>query len=255
MKVIVNADDMGMSDKVNRSIIKMHKMGVVTSTTLMANAPRFNEAIELLSTHTDLGVGVHLCLDGPYHSNINYRTLIDPDKGSFYEKEEVIKKIRSSYFDKEEIFSEFCLQVEKVRDQGIRVSHLDSHHHLHLYYPILSQVIRVARKYDIPFIRSQRLYTCIPKGRANKLYRYLHYLYLNTQLKSVKWYYDPELEKCADHESNLHRLEKMFQSGRGILEIMLHPAGDDDPETSFFSSKRIVDLFSRQTLLNYHKLK
>ncbi len=254
MKVIVNADDMGMSDEVNQSIIKLHQKGVVSSTSLMANGPRFNEALELLSQEPELGVGVHLCLDGNYNSARDYVSLLDPANNTFYNKEEAISRIRRSAFDKDEIYREFSLQIEKILDHGIRVSQLDTHHHLHLYFPVLSQVIRVAKKYKISYIRSQRLSSCLSKGYLNNLYRYMHHLYLNMQLNSVQGYYDPEIENCSGNETNFTRLEKMLASGRGIMEIMLHPVGEDDPETSFFSSQEVQQLLSRHTILNYSQL-
>ena len=69
MKVIINADDLGMSDKVNESVIKMHLKGLVSSTTMIANGPDFEEATNLVKEHPDLGVGAHLCLDGNFHSS------------------------------------------------------------------------------------------------------------------------------------------------------------------------------------------
>jgi predicted glycoside hydrolase/deacetylase ChbG (UPF0249 family) len=255
MSVIVNADDMGVSDDVNRSIILLHRKGIVSSTSLMANGQSFKGAVDLLSLHPELGTGVHLCLDGPFQSSIDYKSIIDRERGSFYDKEEVVRRIRKSSFDRDEIYSEFCLQVEKVMDHGIEVSHLDTHHNLHLYFPVLSQVIRVARKYGISYVRSQRLDTCIPKNLINKLYRNIHQVYLKMRLNTVQGYYDPAMQDCIDFEHNLARLEQLLNSSRGIIEIMLHPVGENDPETSFFSSPEVVRLFSSYNILNYHQLR
>lgn len=255
MRVIVNADDMGLSDDVNRSILLLHQKGIVSSTSLMANSQSFKGAVDLLALHPELGVGVHLCLDGPFHSSVDYKSIIDREKGFFYEKEEVVRRIRKSSFDKDEIYREFSIQVEKVMDHGIKVSHLDTHHNLHLYFPVLSQVIRVARKFGILYVRSQKLDTCIPKSFINKLYRSIHQIYLNMQLNTVHGYYDPAMQSCMDVEYNLARLEHMLNSSRGIMEIMLHPMGENDPETRFFSSPEVARLFSRHTILNYHHLR
>jgi len=233
----------------------MHNKGVVSSTTLMANGPEFMDAASRLSDNPELGVGVHLCLDGPYNSNSNYKTLIDPETGFFYNNKELIKRIKGSALDKDEIFREFCSQVEKLRNHGIDVSHLDTHHNLHLYFPILSQVIRVARKYNIPYIRSQRLNSCTPKSSINKMYRQIHQLYLNVHSKSVQGYYDPDMEECPDIEHNLSRLEHMLHTGRGIMEIMVHPQGEEDAETRFFSSSRVEKLLSAHNIINYSSLK
>lgn len=254
MRIIINADDMGRSEDVNQAVIGLHQKGVVSSTTLMANASHFTEAVDLLKRHPELGCGVHLCLDGPYNSASDYQTLIDSETMSFYGNKEVVKKIRSSSFDKDEVFREFGLQIEKVQDQGIKISHLDTHHNLHLYFPILKQVIRVARKYGLSYIRSQRLDTCIPKGTVNKMYRNIHQLYLNKSLKSVSSYYDPAMQDCIDFESNLTRLKRSLDSTKSVIEIMVHPVGGKDPETSFFSSPEVQELLSEHQIINYNHL-
>lgn len=255
MKVIINADDLGKSGKVNQSVIEMHRRGVVSSTTLMANGPDFREAADLVAQHPELGVGVHLCLDGNYHSASDYETLFDPVTKTFFDKHEVIKRIRTSSFDKEEIFREFSLQVEKVLDQGIKVSHLDTHHNLHLHFPILNQVIRVARKYGIAFIRSQRIDTSEPKSFLNQAYRFAHHVYLNMRLRSAGVYYDPAIDHNTDFHHNLNRLHRALNSKREIIEIMLHPNGNSDPETRFFSSPEVQALLSRHVIVNYHHLR
>lgn len=254
MKIIINADDFGHSGEVNRSVIEMHRKGIVSSTTLMANGPDFMEAAGLLSMNPELGVGVHLCLDGNYHSASDYKTLFNPLTSTFFDQQEVIKRIRQSAFDKEEIFREFKLQVEKVLDHGIKVSHLDTHHHLHLYFPILNQLIRVAQKYDIAFIRTQRIDSPVPKSYFNKAYRLIHHIYLNMRLRSVQMYYDPEIDHNSDFDHNLSRLNRALKSKKEVIEIMLHPSDDNDPETRFFSSPEVQNLLSMHSIVNYHHL-
>ena len=58
--VIVNADDFGLINGVNEGIIKAHRDGILTSATLMANMPGFNQAVELTTQNPNLGVGIHL---------------------------------------------------------------------------------------------------------------------------------------------------------------------------------------------------
>lgn len=75
------------------------------------------------------------------------------------------------------------------------------------------------------------------------------------RLNTVHGYYDPAMQDCIDFERNLARLEQMLNSTRGVIEIMLHPAGENDPETSFFSSQEVAKLLSMHTILNYHQLR
>ena len=59
-RVIINADDFGLIQGVNEGIIRAYREGVLSSATLMANAPGFEHAVELAGQNKDLGVGVHL---------------------------------------------------------------------------------------------------------------------------------------------------------------------------------------------------
>ncbi|NJK85379.1 MAG: ChbG/HpnK family deacetylase [Bacteroidales bacterium] len=77
MNIIINADDFGLSEKVNLSILNLHKIGVVTSTTLMSKGEQFNMAVKMVKDNPQLGVGVHLCLDGPFNVGKDYMTLLD----------------------------------------------------------------------------------------------------------------------------------------------------------------------------------
>jgi chitin disaccharide deacetylase len=63
MKLIVNGDDFGASSGVNRGIIEAHTRGILTSTSLMVEAPASEEAADLGSKHRDLGVGLHAVVD------------------------------------------------------------------------------------------------------------------------------------------------------------------------------------------------
>ena len=69
-RLIVNADDFGLTLGVNRAIVEAHTRGIVTSSTLMANGPAFEDAIRLARTVPNLSVGCHVVLiDGVPVSN------------------------------------------------------------------------------------------------------------------------------------------------------------------------------------------
>ena len=157
MKLIVNADDFGFSEEVNANIVKCHQKGIVTSATILSGGQNFEDAIKLAKENPKLGIGVHLAVDGPNNIGEKYASLLDPLTDEFYEDLVALKKIRNGDFNFEDLVSEYSLQIEKVRDEGIIVTHLDHHHHFHLYFPILKAVIQVARKYKIPYIRPQKI--------------------------------------------------------------------------------------------------
>ena len=145
-KLIINADDFGYCEGVNYGIISAHKKGVVTSTTIMANMPGFDHAVNLLKETPTLGCGVHMTLSCNKPLIKESKTLTD-ENGFFFRKidEELAKK-----FDLDEIYNEFCAQIEKVKDAGIEITHLDSHHHVHRI-PCFKEVIKkIVEKYKLP---------------------------------------------------------------------------------------------------------
>lgn len=145
-KLIVNADDFGYCEAVNYGIISSHVNGIVTSTTIMANMMGFNHAVKLLEEFDNLGCGVHMTLSCNKPLNDNLKTLVD-ENGRFYRRinEEVLKKI-----DLDELYIEFCTQIDKVIESGVKITHLDSHHHVHTI-PQFEEVIKVILdKYKLP---------------------------------------------------------------------------------------------------------
>ena len=61
-RLIVNADDFGRSASINQAVIRAHREGILTTTSLMVNEPAFEEAVALARENPTLGVGLHLTL-------------------------------------------------------------------------------------------------------------------------------------------------------------------------------------------------
>lgn len=144
-KVIFNSDDFGYSYGVNYGIIDAYRRGILTSTTLMANMPGFEHAVDLKKEFPALGVGVHLTLTcgEPLLANVDTLT----DKGlfkhlSFYEK--------GFSIDLDQLYQEWDAQIQKVYRAGVQPTHLDSHHHTHSFGDNQEVVVALAKKYDLP---------------------------------------------------------------------------------------------------------
>ncbi|MGB9802470.1 MAG: carbohydrate deacetylase [Desulfofundulus sp.] len=147
MLLIVNADDFGYTVGVNRGIIKAMECGVVTSTSLMVNQPGTGDALAFLQQGMLETAGVHLCLTAgrPVSDPAAVPSLVD-SRGRFKGKDALL----SGHLNGEEVRREFIAQVEKVRMAGVRVSHLDTHHHVHAHPVILEALADVARSYGLP---------------------------------------------------------------------------------------------------------
>lgn len=146
-KVIINADDFGYSSAVNLGIIKAFQKGVLTSTTLMANMPGCDEAIQLAKENTALGVGGHLVLTCG-SPRLASSTLVD-SQGKFYQLAHYKQKRQE--MDDEEIYAEWCSQIDYLLDNGLNLTHLDSHHHVHTFPENLVITERLAKKYRVTF--------------------------------------------------------------------------------------------------------
>ena len=255
MNLIINADDFGISERANSTTLYLHKLGIVTSTTIISASEYFDQAVLISKDNQALGIGVHLCLDGPFKIGKGYLTLTDKITGDFYNNYQIIRKLKLFSIDESEIFREYCYQVEKVLDHSIRISHLDSHHHLHMYLPSLRSMIKVAKKYKIPYIRTQKVLLRENQSVINYLYRNIHQILLKSRVKAADGLFEPSINDISSFEKEYIRFSKLMTLKNGIIEIMLHPRGINDPETSFITSERMRSLLKNHNLINYNDIK
>ncbi|HEX5412672.1 MAG TPA: ChbG/HpnK family deacetylase [Terriglobia bacterium] len=154
-KLIVNADDFGLTQGVNRAILDGHHNGIITSATLIANGGAFDSAVAACSTAPALGVGVHLNLtQGRPVSPPSRVPSIVTSEGSFYPSPgSLVRQIVKSSVRLGDVETELRSQIEKVASAGIRITHLDSHKHIHLIPQVFNMVLKLARECGIRCIR------------------------------------------------------------------------------------------------------
>jgi predicted glycoside hydrolase/deacetylase ChbG (UPF0249 family) len=129
MKLIVNADDFGYTERVSAGIVRAHRDGIVTATTFMTNAPHTDGAAQLARATPHLDVGVHLVVtfNRPTGDIARCRSLVDED-GKFYRP----KELMSREIVPEEALHEYRAQYNKARELlGRDPTHLDTHHWVH----------------------------------------------------------------------------------------------------------------------------
>jgi len=155
-RLIVNADDFGLTPAVSRAIIELHAAGLVTSTSLMARAGATEEAIELACATPSLGVGCHVVLvDGEsilppekIPSLVDARTGRFPDSLTAFLLRLFTGRIRA-----EEIEAEAAAQIAHLQERGVRLTHIDTHKHAHMFTAVLRPVLRAARAAGIRAVR------------------------------------------------------------------------------------------------------
>jgi len=133
-RLIVNADDFGWTQGITDGILQAHRLGIVTSTSMMVNRPASEYALSQIPSAPKLGVGIHLTLcDGaPVLSPEQVPSLVDRE-GNFYSGAEAMRRLRKRGFQSGEIEAEFRAQIRWMKDRGATPTHADSHQHLHLY--------------------------------------------------------------------------------------------------------------------------
>jgi hypothetical protein len=150
-RLIVNADDFGLTRGVSRGILEAHDQGIVTSTTALVNRPIDPALIEQLRA-SGLGVGLHLnlTLGGPVSDPRRVASLVDGEGRFFRDAREVAVRA-----DKDQARIELGNQIDAFRHiMGRFPTHLDSHHHVGRHQPILELVLDFARAIKAP-VRSQ----------------------------------------------------------------------------------------------------
>jgi predicted glycoside hydrolase/deacetylase ChbG (UPF0249 family) len=153
--LIVNADDLGWTDGVNRGIVEAFHHGIVTSTSLLANGAAFAGGVGAARSAPGLGVGVHLNLsDGPPVADRETVTSLLNNDGEFAGGPEnlLLRRARRG-LSLAEVENEWDAQIQKVRDAGISPTHLDGHKHVHMLPGLFEIALKLAKRHDIGAIR------------------------------------------------------------------------------------------------------
>jgi len=153
--LIVNADDLGWTEGVNRGIAEAHRNGIVTSASLLANGAAFASGVEMARTTPALGVGVHLNLsDGEPVAERELVTTLLNDNGELESRpESLLLKLARRSVSVQEIEQEWDAQIQKVRASGVEPTHLDGHRHVQMLPGLFEIALRLAKKHGIAAVR------------------------------------------------------------------------------------------------------
>jgi predicted glycoside hydrolase/deacetylase ChbG (UPF0249 family) len=157
MKIIVNADDLGLSEAVNTAIFDGMRRSVITSATMLSNGPAVKAAAQNLRDFPGCSFGVHLNLT-EFHpmrteSEKELVRILDAN-GCF--NGNAIREVRISVSMLGAIFREWCAQIENLMRLGVEPSHFDAHHHVHTIPQLLPVLAALRRRYKISKVRISR---------------------------------------------------------------------------------------------------
>jgi len=158
-RLIVNADDFGLTSGVNQAIVELHRHGILTSATLMARASATEEAIQLAIANPTLGVGCHVVLvDGSPITpvellpNLTGAKDLSPTLGSFLIRIHIGNVTGRNVA--QDIETEALAQISRLQSTGLHLTHIDTHKHTHMFPAVLRPVLRAARAAGIRTVRN-----------------------------------------------------------------------------------------------------
>lgn len=153
----MNADDFGIASGVNRAILELHAAEVLTSATLMAQAAATEEAVNMALAMPTLGVGCHIVLvDGsPVCEVSRIRSLVDRKTGALHPTPGAfLKRLFTARIRSAEIEAEATAQIALLQSYGLRLTHIDTHKHMHMFPTVLRPVLRAAKAAGIHAVRN-----------------------------------------------------------------------------------------------------
>lgn len=189
-RLIINADDFGLTGGVNRAITEAHRQGIVTSATLMANSRGFSEAVRMATEFPRLSIGCHVVLvDGAPVSQAAVVPTLVSSKNSNHHFEASLGKfaarVVSGRIEPDQIEAEATAQIRKLQSAGVAVTHFDTHKHTHMFPTVLMALLRSARACGVPALRNPFVphipgVTKLLRQRPNLWIRYL-------QVRALRW--------------------------------------------------------------------
>jgi predicted glycoside hydrolase/deacetylase ChbG (UPF0249 family) len=156
-RLIINADDFGLTSGVNRAISELHQSNALTSATLMATGSAFEEAVTIARSHPLLGVGCHIVLtDGsPVSPPATIPTLIGADGKNFRPSLlDFVHALLRGTIRQEDIERESLGQIQKLQRAGIQITHIDTHKHTHLFPAVSRPLLAVLERTGISALRN-----------------------------------------------------------------------------------------------------
>jgi len=151
-RLIVNADDYGLSPGVVQGVLAAHREGIVTSTTTMINMPWAEEGIAAAPPSLALGLHLNLTTGPPSADPARVPSLVGAD-GRFPRLDRLVLRLSLGQVRVGDLEREIAAQLERALRAGAALDHLDGHHHIHLHPRVLPVVLRLAAAYGVPAVR------------------------------------------------------------------------------------------------------
>lgn len=230
MKLIINADDFGHCDDTVQETISCFESGCLTSATLMVTMPAAKQALQYAINHPEFSFGIHLTfvrdsVESPVSSPADIKTLVD-ENGCFKDSQTLRKEALTGKLDRTEIEAEVVAQVRKAQEFGLKVSHVDSHGHLHKFPVFVHALENALPSLGITKVRTvQDIYLKTPWRSPNFWLGRRFKRLIDSRFKSTDKLYLPT--STFDNSWPNAFLDR-FSGLEGVVEIGVHP-GRSEP--------------------------
>jgi predicted glycoside hydrolase/deacetylase ChbG (UPF0249 family) len=237
-QLVVNADDFGQSPGISRGIVRAHREGVVTSTSVLGNCDDLEGVCALLAEVPDLGVGVHLTLVGGRPVGDEARVATLAEGGLFRARpQDFFTSWMRNRVDPVEIEHEFDAQISRLKTAGLQPDHVNTHRHLGFVPAVGRAMETVARRHGIPGVRSAverptlAWLTEPARGLETGLLTGLAW-FTRRQMGALR--HGPQSWGFveAGRLDEVRILEILGRMGPGAHELICHPGEEDDQDTA-----------------------
>ena len=228
-KIIINADDFGLTETVNQAIINIFRVNNLNSTTMMVNMPGTLHAVGLAKENPELKVGLHFCItEGAALTGVS--TLTDKT-GNFMSRPDLLMRILQRRVKRADIQKEFSAQLEKFESFKIPISHVDSHQHLHMVPQVFDAIVPLVEKLGLPM----RIVCPVFKHRLilKRPIKYFKQVINSVIAKHLRRKFSGQSNDCLISIFDLESLDGVSadiyerligETGRHeVVELMVHP--------------------------------
>ncbi|HZK07461.1 MAG TPA: ChbG/HpnK family deacetylase [Bacteroidales bacterium] len=263
-RLIINADDFGWDEAATAGIAHLLEKGKISSTTILANFATEND-LEKVRSIDGISTGLHINLINgkPVSRPEEVDTLLDAE-GKFLGAGKLYKRFLMRRINKDHIVKEVAAQIKSLRENGIDISHADSHQHLHQFPGLGKWILQAVADNGIKKVRNCRL-TRIHAGRSVVIA-----LFAATTSRNLKPFQHPdaliaELSFGSDYSDDFANqlLSSHFRKG-DVFEIMTHPATADKTDSylhrkaefDFWDTLPLKEILSgnKINMINYREL-
>ena len=235
-QLIVNADDFGRHELINRAVERAFNRGCLRSATLMAGGIAFDDAVKVAKKISGLGVGIHFTLacGNPVLPPKEIPTLVTAEGIFHADYVAFLKLYLRGRISLAEVRAELAAQLEKIQRAGVKLTHVDSHQHLHHVPGIVKIVLELASAAGLHAMRvaDAKLFD----GELKTFGQFVGRFGLNSLAKFAAFHAHRKNFATPEHFAGIVAGEavgenfmlKLIENLRdGTTEVMLHPGTDN----------------------------